>query len=188
MKKLLTIIPFVILLCLVLATVSVNTVAAKKKERERFTGNVMGRSRGTSPRLNIIVDRWTTPEELKQLYNLTKDDDIKARFKAIRKKKAGHIWFYNERRFQINIASTTDTEKGRLIRLIIELPFLPGETETEIVARDQEFGAVDFMVSEGTEGKGYVYGRVTISINEDGMVGFRPLSSIRQVLNRIKKK
>ena len=185
MKKLLTIIPFVILLCLVLATISVNTLADEKKERERFTGNVIG----TSPGLTMIVDRWTTPEEMKQLYNLIKDDDIKAMLKAMRKKNAGNIWFTTGPRFPINIASTTDTEKGRLIRLIIERPFLP--SETNIVQRmqdDQQFGAVEFTLSESNEGEGYAYGRVTIRINEDGTVGFRPLSSIRQMLKTVRKK
>ncbi len=189
MKKLLTIIPFVILLCLVLATVSVNTLADEKKERERFTGNVIGLPRGTSPGLNMIVDRWTTPEEMKQLYNLIKDDDIKAMLKVMRKKNAGYIWLTTGTRFPINIASTTDTETGRLIRLIIEHPFLPYETYIAQRRRDdQQFGAVEFTLSESNEGEGYAYGRVTIRINEDGTVGFRPLASIRQMLKRVRKK
>ena len=187
MKKLLTIIPFIILLCLVLATVSVNTLADEKKERERFTGNVIGLPGGGKYKLNMIVDRWTTPEEVKQLYNLIKDGDIKAMLKATRKKNVGYIWLKGPR-LPINIASTSDTEKGRLIGLIIEHPLLGCETIIGQTTRDEQFGAVEFTLSESNEGEGYVYGRVTISINEDGMVGFRPLASIRQMLKTVRKK
>jgi hypothetical protein len=188
MKRLLMVISLTFLLCLVLTTVSVNTLADEKEERERFTGNVIARPTGHSPRFNMIVDRWTTPEEVKQLYNLIKDVDTTAKFKAVRKKTVGYIWFINSARFPLNMASTTDTEKGRQIRLIIEHPILPGEIYRSLPAPDNQFAAVEFTLNENNEGNGYVFGRVTISINEDGTIGFKPLASIKQMLKTVRKK
>ncbi len=191
MKKLLMVISFAFLLCLVLATVSVNTLADEKKEQERFIGNVIGApgsKAGEKGKLNMIVDRWTTHEEVKQLYNLIKDDDIKAMLKAIRKKTVGYIWFTSSARFPLNVASTKDTEKRRLIRLIIEHPILPGEIYIPLPEPDDQFGAVEFTLNESNEGEGYVFGRVTISINEDGTIGFKPLASIKQMLITVRNK
>jgi hypothetical protein len=191
MKRLLMVISLTFFLCLILTTVSVNTLADEKEERERFTGNVIGQpgtEAGTMRKLTMMIDRWTTTDEVKQLYNLIKDDDTTAKFKAVRKKTVGYIWFTNSARFPLNMASTTDTGKGRQIRLIIEHPILPGEVYRSLPAPDNQFGAVEFTLNENNEGNGYVYGRVTISINEDGTIGFKPLASIKQMLKTVRKK
>lgn len=186
MKKQRTKFPvFLTLLCLTLATVSLIVFTdEKKKEQERFTGNVVP----PQSLLTMVVDRWTSPEEGQQLYKVLTEEGAEAMFKALRKKTVGHVWFTRSPRLPLNIATTEQTEKGRLIRLVTEHPILPGEIPRPLRSLDDRFGVIEFILNEKGEGEGQVTGRVTVTIYEDGTIGFRPLASIPQMLKTVRSK
>jgi hypothetical protein len=52
---------------------------------------------------------------------------------------------------------------------------------------ETHFGAVEFTLDNENEGEGFVYGRVIISINEDGTIGFKPLAPVKQMLTTVRK-
>jgi hypothetical protein len=79
-------------------------------------------------------------------------------------------------------------DEGRLIRLIIEHPIMPGEIYRSLPGPDNPFGAVEFILRKNNEGEGYVFGRVTIRINEDDTVRFKPLASTKQMLKTVRKR
>ena len=190
MKKRLIAISWVLSICLLLVNVSTGTLADEKKEQERFSGLVSsqtGMNTETRQRLNVTVDSWTTPEEVTQLYHNIKDDDTEAKLKEIRKHTAGYIWFTGNMRLPINMASSEDTEKGRHILLIVEHPILTEDMPRSLSEAETHFGAVEFTLDEENKGEGFVFGRVTISINEDGTIGFKPLASVKQMLTTVRK-
>ena len=64
----------------------------------------------------------------------------------------------------------------------------PGEMYNTDFERVDHFALVEFTLNERNKGGGFIYGRVTIRINENGTLGFRPLASVKQVLKSVKKK
>ena len=190
MKKVLWAISWLILPCLVLATISLSLFGDEKKEQEKFSGTVTappGIYTETRQSLNMVVDNWTTPEEVTQLYHSIKDVDAKEKYKIIRKKVAGYIWFTGSMRLPVNMASSEDLDQGRKIRLIVDRPILPEDMTRSLSEAETHFGAVEFTLDEENKGEGYVFGRVVISINEDGTIGFRPLASVKQMLTTVRK-
>lgn len=191
MKNRIMVISWVLMICLFLVNVSARALTDEKKEKEKFSGIVStqgGLYTETRQRLNMTVDNWTTSEEVKQLYNSIKDVDTEAKLKEIRKHNAGYIWFTGSMRLPINIASSEDTEKGRHIRLIVEHPILTEDMPRSLSEAETHFGAVEFTLDEENKGEGFVFGRVTISINEDGTIGFKPLASVKQMLTTVRKR
>jgi hypothetical protein len=85
------------------------------------------------------------------------------------------------------MASSEDLDQGRKIRLIVDRPILPEDMTRSLSEAETHFGAVEFILDEENKGEGYVFGRVVISINEDGTIGFRPLASVKQMLTTVRK-
>ena len=150
--------------------------AAQTAEKEEFAGNVYwvaaGPASGQTSRLTLTVDRWTTDEERMELYTILKEKGSDELLKTMRKTTVGYLRFTGTIRYPLNIASSFETEKGRLIRLICERPIQPAELmgRTPARTRDYEFGVIEFTLDESGKGEGTVIPTAKVEVNEQGQI------------------
>lgn len=151
-------------------------IAAQNAEKEEFAGNVYwtaaGPATGQTSRLTLTVERWTTNEERMELYTTLKEKGSDEFLKTMRKTTVGYLRFTGSIRYPLNIASSFETEKGRLIRLVCERPIQPAELmgRTPARTRDYEFGVIEFTLDESGKGEGAMIPAAKIEINEEGKI------------------
>jgi hypothetical protein len=167
-------------------------VMAQTSEKEEFAGNVYwvaaGPASGQTSRLTMTVERWTTDEERMELYTILKDKGSDELLKAMRKTTVGYLRFTGTIRYPLNIASSFQTEKGRLIRLICERPIQPAELmgRTPARTRDYEFGVIEFTLDESGKGEGTMIPTAKIMLNEEGQIVVETLGTGPQKLLNVK--
>jgi hypothetical protein len=132
-----------------------------KPVKEKFSGMLVlwaaGPMTGKSTRVTMQIDRWTTDEEKKALFETLKAGGSDALLAAMRKNIVGYIWTTGSTRYKLNIASTFQTEKGRTVRLVTERPITFAEQWVGTArSRDYEFGVIEFTLNEKNKGEGVI--------------------------------
>jgi hypothetical protein len=181
MKKFETkIIPLLILFAMPLSG-GINT--AQVSEKETFDASVLARMGGGG---RMVVEHWTTSEETERLLQAFNEGGSDVLFREIRKMKAGHFsgYFGSLDKFTggpvsvLNLAFSQQTERGRLIHLVIERPLLPlysNEHQPLPQPQDYEFGLVELVLDEKGEGQGTHFPAVRVGISKAGNIEFTPL-------------
>jgi hypothetical protein len=181
---------FGILVFVSIFVITFSTVSYSDEE-ERFTGNVLGWSgpiAGKTTRITMVIEHWATPEERKELLDALQNEGSDGLLKAMRKNAAGYVWFTGSLRWQLNFASTFQTEKGRVVRLVTERPILFAEVVRGTPrSMGYEFGIVEFILDEAGNGKGTIIPTAKISINKDGKIEIETLGTGPQKLQNVKK-
>jgi hypothetical protein len=163
-----------------------------KPVKEKFSGMLVlwaaGPMTGQSTRMTMQVDRWTTDEEKKALYNTLKEAGPDALLVAMRKDIVGYLWTTNSLRYKVNIASTFQTEKGRTVRLITERPITFAEQMAGTPrSRDYEFGVIEFTLNEKNKGEGVIFPTAKVGVDEKGNLTVESLGTGPQKLMSVKK-
>lgn len=181
---------FGILVFVSIFVITFSTVSYSDEE-ERFTGSVLGWSgpiAGKTSRITMVIEHWATPEERKELLDALQNEGSDGLLKAMRKNVVGYVWFTNTLRWQLNFASTFQTEKGRVVRLVTERPilFVEGMSGTSR-SRDYEFGIAEFILDEAGNGEGTIIPTAKVSINKDGKIEIETLGTGPQKLRNVRK-
>ena len=174
----------------------------KPKELARFTGYVrilpgsmpqytgpgQGSMSGKSIRATMSVERWTTDEERAALLKALNEGGSDALLAAMRKTIVGYFWTTTTTRYPLNIASTFQTEKGRLVRLVTERPIQFAEFAASTPrSRDYEFGVIEMLLDEKNKGEGTVIMTAKVNINKDGQLEVESLGTTPQPLINVKQ-
>jgi hypothetical protein len=107
---------------------------------------------------------------------------------AMRKDIVGYFWTTKTIRYPINIASSFQTEKGRLVRMVTERPITFAEFAASTPrSRDYEFGVIEFLLNEKNKGEGTILGTAKVSIDKNGQVVVESLGTSPQQLINMKE-
>jgi hypothetical protein len=163
-----------------------------KPVKEKFSGRLVlwaaGPMTGQSTRLTMQVDRWTTDDEKRALFNTLKESGSDALLVAMRKNIVGYIWTTSSTRYKLNIASTFQTEKGRTVRLITERPITFAEQMAGTPrSRDYEFGVIEFTLDEKNSGEGVIFPTAKVGVDDKGNLTVESLGTGPQKLMSVKK-
>jgi len=162
-----------------------------KDVKENFSGTVLlwdaGPMSGRSGRVTMTVDRWTTNEEKAMLLKTLTEGGPDALIKAMRKMTVGYVRTTQSLRYALNIASSFQTEKGRVIRLVTERPVSFAEAVAGTRSLDYEFGVIEFTLDAKGKGEGYVIPTAKVNINKDGQIEVKSLGIGPQKLLNVKK-
>ena len=178
---------------IVLAAAAAGQEAAKpaKPVKEEFGGYVIlvaaGPMTGRSTRVTMTVDRWTTDEEKAGLLKALQEGGSDAMLKVMRKMTVGYIRTTRSLRYALNFASTFQTEKGRVVRLVTERPISFVEAMRPTRSEDYEFGVIEFTLNAEGKGDGYIIPTAKVSINKDGQLEVETLGTGPQKLLNVKK-
>ena len=167
------------------------TPVQAKPIKEEFSGNLLlwvaGAMSGRSTRLTMTIEHWTTDEERAALLKELTEGGSDALLKAMRKTTVGYVRTAQSLRYALNIASSFQTEKGRVIRLVTERPIAFGEAAISTRSMDYEFGVIEFTLNAEGKGEGVVIPTAKVSISKDGKLEVETLGTGPQKLLNVKK-
>jgi len=131
----------------------------------------------TSIDIFITIEHWNSPKELIRLYDILMEKGENELFQTIRMTNAGFIRFDKNLTMPISIASSVTTEKGRLVRLLLEHPVLyvePMSPSMSPRSRDYEFGYIEFIVNNKAEGS--LISAVKVKLSKEGQFEIEALT------------
>lgn len=139
----------------------------EKKKSETYTATAIVTS-GVSGMvsLTITIDSYTSDEEALQLAEILKTKGPDALAKALDKTERGRIAPVGRLGNDVNVARTFQTEKGRVIRLLMNRPIGFLELRRGGRSTDYEFGIVELLLDEKGEGSGVALGAAKVKFNE----------------------
>jgi len=157
--------------------------SAQEQEKESFSGllaQVSGPAAGATGRLQITVERWTTPEE-RQAYiqAMVEGKDAKtlegkqrylleAMENARGNKRVGFARFPRTLGWDLTYAWQFTQGSTRVIRLATNRPVPFIEARGNYRTLDYPFGLIELRLNEKGEGEGVVYQAASVIINKDG--------------------
>jgi len=154
-----------------------------KPKRETFMATVLQTANmrlpgGQTYQLTMNIDQWTSVEDRKRLLGVLKEQGKDALLKELRKMKAGYIVpprFAQQPSWEVDVASTFTTDKGRVVRLFTERPIAFAEQFRNTRSSEYEFGFVELRLDEKGEGEGIVVPAAQIRFNDDGQLEIETL-------------
>jgi hypothetical protein len=160
--------------------------AKSDKPIEEFAGYAVPWSGGPQ-RIEMDVFRWTTEEERAVLRKALQEGGTEGLLQAIRKTAAGYVRFTNTLRYTLNFAFATETDKGRIIKMVTERPIAIGEELSGSRSLDYLFGVIEFTLNEKGKGEGTITGTAKISLDEKGEIKIETVSTKPNKLMNVSK-
>lgn len=145
----------------------------KKKQRETYTASAIvtsGAAGGSVVSLTITIDSYTSDEEVVQLVQILKTQGPDGLAKALDKTERGRIAAVGRLGNDVNVARTFQTEKGRVIRLLMNRPIGFVELRRSGRSRDYEFSILEMVVDEKGKGSGTILPAAKIQFNKDNQL------------------
>lgn len=166
---------FIFILVLLALLLSDVVATAQADEKETFTAFVE-----TEGWLKMTVEHWMTTDEKQNLLQVFNEGGSEVMLKEILKMIVGYAWFTgtDAPRWQLHLASSQQTEEGRLVHLMT--------TEYSSDGKQHWFSVIEFILDEKGEGQGTIKKVKNTSINNDGNIEFEIYSS-RNLLKVTKK-
>ena len=164
---------------------------AQAGEKEEFTARVVAWATPGPTRtftLTMVVEKWTTDEERQKLVQVLQEGGSDALLKEMRKMEVGYLHAPQTLRWRLNIASSFQTDEGRVIRLVTERPVSFGEATAPSRSRDYEFGVIQFTLDEEGKGEGALIPTAKVYFDKEGKLNIEALGTGPQKLTSVKSK
>lgn len=127
-------------------------------------------------RFKVRIQRWTTDEERVALKNALTSGGSKALVDAMEKiEPAAYFQLEMELRYPIRVASTWETEKGRMVRLATDRPIGPVEAYRGTRSLDYPVGIIEFLLPPEGPGEGILIGAVEVGFDAKGQLEVKSL-------------
>jgi len=164
-----------LLLCCAVAALLAQSEDKKKEKKkpEEYSATAIvssGGAAGSMVQLSIRIDSLTPDEEVLQLAKILKDQGPDALAKALDKTERGRISPVARVGNDINVARAFQTEKGRLIRLVMNRSLGFIELRQGGRSRDYQFSVIELLVNEKGEGEGVALAAAKISFNKENQL------------------
>jgi hypothetical protein len=147
--------------------------AAGEGGKETFTGQAIPvgtvGARGALG-FTAYVDSWCTEEERKALYAALIDSGQRGLVKQLKTMKHGRIVIGPRTGYDINAAISLATERGRLVRLVLERPINIRELYVGTRSTDYKFAFLEFELEGDKDGTGQMIVAAQISVQKNGTV------------------
>lgn len=144
--------------------------AEKDKEKKNEFYYATAIANGNMVRLTIIINSYTPDEDVPPLAETLKTEGPDALAKALEKVDRGDIAAGDQLGNTINVARTFQTDKGRVIRLLLNRPIGFLEAARRGRSMDYEFGLVELIVDEKGKGSGVMVPAAKIMFNKEGQL------------------
>ena len=161
------------LLVCVVAAITLVAEAAEEEEKDKKKSEfyyATAISGGNMIRLTIIINSYTPDEEVRALAETLKTNGPDALSKALEKTDRGDIAAGDQLGNTINVARTFQTDKGRVIRLLLNRPIGFLEAARRGRSMDYEFSLVELLVDEKGKGSGVMVPAAKILFNKEGQL------------------
>ncbi|MFA9454341.1 MAG: hypothetical protein ACERK6_10535 [Candidatus Aminicenantaceae bacterium] len=169
---------------------AVTAPAISQDQKETFVGMIIaagGFDSGSTERLTIDVEKWTTAEEVQHLIQVLATGGMEALIKEMRGMTAGYIRGRGSLRWPLDVAISVQTEQGRLITLITERPMSFVEAAYDpALSRENAFGYMEFLLGEDGKGQGVVIEAARIRFQNNN-IQVESLWNSPHILNSIRK-
>lgn len=180
-----------LLLCCAVATLLLQAGAEekekKKKQREEYDATaIVSGGAGGMVRLTILIDSYTTDEEVLRLAEILKSQGPDALAKAIDKTDRGRIAATGRIGNDINVARTFQTEKGRVARLLSNRPLGFLELRHGGRSTDYQFSVLELVLNDKGEGQGVAIGAAKIWFNKQNQLEVEQLGTYTTRITNIR--
>jgi len=165
--------------------------AQAKSEPERFVGIAMVTNAPSTGmvRFRVTVDRWSTDEERTALAQALHNGGTEALVAAMEKNRVGSIQFDNNLGWPLRVASSWQTEKGRLIRLGTNRPIYTEELRRGTRSLDYPIGIIEFTLPPEGPGEGTLLAATRAAFDSQGRLEVKslPQNAGPQLLHEIER-
>lgn len=146
---------------------------------ETFTGRALVINGPVSDfvRFTARIERWSTPEERKALAEALRSKGDDGLVDAMEGLSMGRIQFEQNIAHPIRVATTWQTDKGRMVRLATNRPISFRELNNSTRSLDYPIGIMEFLLPPEGEGEGSLIGAVTARFDEQGRLEVKSLPS-----------
>lgn len=164
--------------------------AISQDQKETFIGLMIsagGFDSGSTERLTMDVQNWTTEAEVQKLIQILAEGGMEALIEEMRGMNAGYIRGRGTLRWPLDVAISVQTEQGRLITLVTERPMSFVEAAYDpIMSRENAFGYIEFLLGEDGKGQGVVIEAARIRFRNN-TVEVESLWNSPHILNSVRK-
>ena len=125
--------------------------------------------------MTFHVERWTSDEDGERLKAILKEGGPDALLREFQKGKtrAGYVVspaFSREPSWRVAMATSVDTPRGRVVRLLTDRPIQFAEAYSQSRSLDYEFAAFEFTLDRKGNGQGIAVPAARLIQDEDGQV------------------
>ncbi|HEX6851373.1 MAG TPA: hypothetical protein VF139_08175 [Candidatus Polarisedimenticolaceae bacterium] len=145
---------------------------------------------GGMARFTVRILRWSTDEEKIPLRDALAKGGSEALADAMEKvEPAAYLQIDSNLRHAIRVASTWETEKGRMVRLATDRPILIGEAMRNTRSMDYPIGILEFLVPAEGPGEGILLAACEAGFDAQGRLEVKslPQSTGPQRLTMVEK-
>jgi len=164
--------------------------AISQDQTETFVGLVIlsgGFGSASTERLTMDIQNWTSEEEVQRLIKILAKGGMEALIKETRGMNAGYVRGRGTLRWPLDVATSRQTEQGRVITLVTERPMSFVEAAYDpVMSRDNAFGYMKFILDEDGKGKGIVIEAARIRFRNN-TVEVESLWNSPHILNSVRK-
>lgn len=161
-----------------LVAVGLSLFAATGAEEPEIFRGLIQVTQGTATgmvRFRAWVDHWSTPEERKTLFDTLRSQGQDALVSAMEGSSMGRIQFEDELARPIRLASSWQTEKGRIVRLATNRNMTHGELNSMARSTDYPFGVMEFLLPPEGPGSGTLLAAVRVQFDAEGRLEVQSL-------------
>jgi hypothetical protein len=146
---------------------------------ERFTANLMvlnapGGMGGMTP-VSITIERWSTEEERKALLAALHDGGTDELVKAMEDLDVGYVQIRDSLGWRLRAASTWQTDKGRMVRVVTDRPLHVQENYRGTRSRDYPIGVIELILPPTGEGEGILLAATQVRFDDQGRIEVKSL-------------
>lgn len=149
-------------------------------QTETFTATVlrssdMRRDATATWSLTFNIRTWTSPEELRRLATIVKESGPDALLRELQKGKDPAGWIVGpalsrEPSWRVAVATSVDTPRGRVVRLLTDRPLGFAEVWSGARSRDYEFAVFEFTLDGKGRGEGVAIPAARLAEGWDGQL------------------
>jgi hypothetical protein len=146
---------------------------------ERFTANliVTNAPRGGSGMsyVSIVVERWTTEEERKELLIALRDGGSDGLVEAMNDLDVGYVKIADSLGWRLRSAATWQTDEGRMVRVVTDRPIFFQESNRGTRSRDYPIGLIEFILPPDGPGEGALLAATQVRFDDQGRIEVKSL-------------
>ena len=143
----------------------------------RFLGTiaVMSSAGWQTTRVEVVVERWTTPEERERMLTMLKDKGDFGLAEVMREFDIGFARLGNETPWRLRSAAIWAVDGGYKVRVATERPIDFIETWVGTRSQDYPIGVLELFIPDEGEGEGGILAASQVKYNDDGRLEVKAL-------------
>lgn len=155
---------YFILLAAVLLLAAPAAVQGQPPRGEQFTATLASLTGGGTSPVLIHIDHYSTDAQVQKLRGILSDKGPDALRDALWDLEAGYIRVGGGLGYPIAVARSRQTDKGRLIRLMMDRPISFQESVNNTRSTDYPFGYIEINLDKNGKGEGRFFAAAKVTM------------------------